>query len=152
MRIMILAGALCLGAALPASAQSSIDPATGARAGHIPGVGTSLPLSDKLGHTAGAPPRTGVAPTLPQPNLGEDSGPYDYLRSARSAILAGRTGAAQQALEMAQTRSLDRAVMPGQPIAPTDSPFIGQIRDALGALATGDRPRAIALIDAALAG
>ena len=56
---------------------------------------------------------------------------------------------------MAQTPSLDRAIMPGQSIAPTDSRFVGQIRDALGALAAlaaGDRTRAIALIDAALAG
>ena len=95
--------------------------------------------------------RTGVAPTLPQPDLGENSGPHDYLRTARTAIIAGRTGAAQQSLEMAQTRSLDRAVMPGQSIAPTDSRFVGQIRDALGALAAGDRARAIALIDIALA-
>ena len=152
MRTMILAAALCLGAALPALAQSGTDPATGARAGHTPGVGTSLPLSDRVGNTTGAPIRAGVAPTLPQPNLDENSGPYDYLRTARTDIIAGRTGAAQQSLEMAQTRSLDRAILPGQSITPTDSPFIGQIRDALGALARGDRARAIALIDAALAG
>lgn len=152
MRTIIVAAASCLAATLPALAQSGIDPATGARAGHTPGVGISLPRSDSVGHTAGAPRRTGVAPTLPQPNLAENSGPNDYLRDARTAIIAGRTGAAQQALEMAQTRSLDRVVQPGQSIAPTDSRFVGQIRDALGALASGDRARAIALIDAALAG
>jgi hypothetical protein len=156
MRALMLAatiGLTCaaLPAAPPALAQGATDPLTGARAGHVPGVGVSLPRSDHMGHTAGAPSRAGVAPTLPQPGLGEDSGPYDYLRAARAAITAGRTGEAQQSLEMAQTRSLDRSVAPGQSIAATDSPFIGQIRAALGALATGDRTRAIALIDVALA-
>jgi hypothetical protein len=151
---MILAAALFAMAATPALAQTppGSDPATGARPGRTPGIGDSLPKSDVADRItpAGAPSR--IVPTLPQPALGDSASPSDYLHAARAALVAGKTGLAQQSLEMAQTRSLDRSVPVGQTYMPSDSLVVGQIRDALRALGEGDRPRAIALIDRALAG
>ena len=40
--------------------------------------------------------------------------PSDYLRAAQGALAAGRIAEAQEALEMAQTRMLDRSVPLGQ--------------------------------------
>jgi hypothetical protein len=73
------------------------------------------------------------------------------LRAARASLVAGHTGQAQQSLEMAETRALDRSVAQGQTSTPSDSQFVSEIRDARHALGSGDRPHAIQLIDVALA-
>ena len=59
----------------------------------------------------------------------------DYLRAAQSALQAGRTGETQQALEMAQTRLLDRSVPQAQTNNPSDNPAVTQVSQALKALA-----------------
>jgi len=140
--------------ALSAFAQtpSGLDPATGARPGHEPGTGTSLPLSDKASNIAPGDTRSAIAPTLPPPSIGEQGTARDYLIAARASLVAGRTGQAQQSLEMAQTRALDRSVAPDQAGVPSDSRFIALITDARRALAEGDSTHAIALIDIALSG
>ena len=74
----------------------------------------------------------------------------EFLMAARSALMAGRTGQAQQSLEMAETRSLDRSVPQGQTNIPSDSPRVAQIRDARRALGSGDMAQALQLIDLAL--
>ena len=94
--------------------------------------------------------RSNIAPTLPQPPVGENATTQDYLRAARSALAAGRTGQAQQSLEMAETRALDRSVAQGQTNAPSDSQLVSRIRDARHALGSGDRAHAMQLIDSAL--
>jgi len=152
MRCVYLATVALLGmTAMSALAQAPVmDPATGARPGHVPGVGESLPLSDKASNIVPADTRSTIAPTLPASAVGENAGPYDYLRAARASLVAGRTGQAQQSLEMAETRALDRSVAQGQ-VAPVSSGFISQIGDARRALGEGDSNHAIALIDIALA-
>jgi hypothetical protein len=65
-------------------------------------------------------------------------------------LVGGRTGQAQQSLEMAETRALDRRVPAGQTAAASDSQFVSRIRDARDALAGGNRARTIQLIDLAL--
>ena len=139
-------------AQVPAQVPAGIDPATGARPGHVPGVGESLPRSSKASNILGGGASSDVAPTLPSPALGAAASPADYLRAARIALVAGQTGEAQQSLEMAETRSLDRAMAPGQDAGASDSRVVAGIRDALGALGNGDSAGAIAVIDRVLAG
>ena len=144
--------ALLAMAAVSAIAQSPplIEP-SGARPGHIPGVGESLPKSNAASNILTGKATTDIAPTLPDPTLPDSAGPYDYLRSARAAVVAGQTGLAQQSLEMAETRALDRVISPGQPTAPTESRFVAKIHDARLALGGGDSAGAILMIDLALA-
>jgi hypothetical protein len=125
---------------------------TGARPGHEPGTGTSMPLSDKASNTTSADTRSAIAPTLPASSIGADATVHDYLTAARASLVAGRTGQAQQSLEMAETRALDRSVVKGQANVPDDSQVITRIRDARHALSDRNRTHAIALIDLALAG
>jgi hypothetical protein len=152
MRCIYLATVALLGmTTLSALAQApAMDPATGARPGHVPGVGMSLPQSDKASNIVPADTRSNIAPTLPASAVDQNAGPYDYLRSARASLVAGHTGQAQQSLEMAETRALDRSVVQGQ-VAPISSGFISHIGDARRALGEGNSGHAIELIDIALA-
>ena len=86
-------------AASGASAQGI--PSAGARPGNEIGTGSSLPLSDRASNIGPGDTRSSIAPNLPAPPLGEDAPVQAYLQAARSALIAGRTGEAQQALEMA---------------------------------------------------
>src|SRR5579862_2271701 len=86
------------------------NPQTGARPGNDIGTGESLRLSNRAGNIGPQDTRSEIAPNLPSPSVGQDSPPAAYLRAARTALLQGRTGEAQQALEMAETRALDRSV------------------------------------------
>ena len=135
-----------------ALAPSSTDSATGTRPGHEVGVGDSLPRSDKASNIVPGDTRSRNAPTLPRSGIGENSAPQDYLRAARASLVAGHTGQAQQSLEMAETRALDRSVAQGETNAPSDSQLVSRIRDARRALGSGDRAHAIQLIDTALSG
>ena len=70
--------------------------------------------------------RSTIAPALPSPNLPDGAKPSDALRAAQGALAAGRSGEAQDALEMAETRMLDRSVAlgtTGDPSDPTVSSF-----------------------------
>ena len=87
---------------------------------------------------------------LPSPNLPESDRPSDYLRAAQSSLAAGHIGEAQQALEMAQTRMLDRAVPLGQTDRLSDNPTVVQISHALQALAARDRNTCMQFIQNAL--
>jgi hypothetical protein len=80
----------------------------------------------------------------------EGGRPSDYLRAAQSALAAGHAGEAQSALEMAQTRMLDRSVPLGQTDNPSDNPTSGQISQARQALAARDRATCMQLIQAAI--
>jgi len=91
-----------------------------------------------------------IAPNLPSPDVGEDAPSRAYLRAARAALLQGRTGEAQQALEMAETRALDRSVPLFQTNVPSKSPLVDTIQKALNALGSGDRAGAVQFIDQAL--
>ncbi len=97
-----------------------------------------------------APPGTPLPP-LPTPELGEGAAPSAYLQAAIGALATGHTGEAQQALEMAQTRLLDRSVPLGQTNTPSANPAVDQISAALQALAAGDRAGCMTRIQAAQA-
>jgi hypothetical protein len=83
--------------------------------------------------------------------VGDDATTRDYLRAARASLVAGRTGQAQQSLEMAETRVLSRSVPQGQVNVPSDSQLVSEIRDARRALGDKDSAHAIQIIDVALA-
>ena len=123
----------------------------GARPGHEPGVGQSLPLSNKASNIGAVDTHGAIAPTLPTPGVGGDAGSDAYLHAARVALVAGRTGEAQQALEMAETRVLDRVIPPGGTAGTSSSNTVAHITDARSALGRGDTANAIRLIDLALA-
>jgi hypothetical protein len=89
---------------------------------------------------------------LAQPPASGDSTnrPSDYLLAAQSALAAGRLNETQEALEMAQTRMLDRSVPLGQTNVPSDNPVNQQITQARQALAARDRTACMRLIEAAI--
>jgi hypothetical protein len=103
-----------------------------------------------LAQPTATPPGVVLQP-LPSPNLSEDAKPSDALRAAQGALATGRLGEAEEALEMAQTRILDRSVPLGSTNSPSDNPTVGQISQARQALAARDRSGCMQLIQAALA-
>ena len=154
MRTITLATVAVLGmSVMPAIAQTptGTDPSTGARPGHQIGIGDSLPKSNNASNIVPADTHGGVAPTLPPSAAGQDGTPFEFLRAARASLAAGRTGQAQQSLEMAETRALDRSVLQGLGNMPSDNPLVAQIHSALEAVGTGNNAHAIQIIDQALA-
>jgi hypothetical protein len=135
-------------AAPPGWAQMGTDPVTGARPGRVPGVGESLPRSDRASNI-GPGTAQAIAPSLPQPAVGDAAEARDYLMAAREALAAGRTGLAQQSLEMAETRLATR-VEPSELITPTGERVVMLIRQARQALDAGQRMQAMQIVDAAL--
>jgi hypothetical protein len=133
------------GGAVPPGA----SPATGARPGNVIGTGMSLPMGNTASNIDQRDTRSLIAPNLPSPELGPNATAADYLHAAQGALAAGRTGEAQQALEEAQTRLLDRSVAYGQTRNPSDNPAVHQITLALHALAAGDTARCMQLIQSA---
>lgn len=153
----ILAGLL----ATPVLAQTSVpitpqgvppgaNPATGARPGNEIGTGMSMPMGNTASNITPQNTRSTIAPNLPSPAIGANANAVDYLRAAQRALQTGRTGEAQQALEMAQTRLLDRSVAQGQTDNASDNPAVTQVSNALKALAARDRMSAMQLIDSAI--
>ena len=134
---------LCLAAALlavvsaPAFAQTA------------PPAGGKEPSSTLPSNVGPADTHTVWAPKLPTPALGEDSPPAAFIQAAQAALAAGRLGEAQEAIERAESRALDRAVKPSLARDPSHQPLVLQLSQARQALADGDRMRAITLLDAA---
>ena len=89
--------------------------------------------------------------SLPAPDVNEDAPPRLFLLAARQAVAAGRMDEAMEALERAESRALIRSVRPSLAGNPSDQPVVRAIATARAALRDGDRPGALAGIDAALA-
>ena len=92
-----------------------------------------------------------IAPRLPTPPAGDDASVRQYLLDARQALVAGRTGTAQEALERAETRILDRSVPAWRSNEPSHRRLVREIADARQALGVNDITRAIQILDVALA-
>ncbi len=103
-----------------------------------------------LAAPGGAPADT-IVPPLPTPVVGDDASIRQYLGDARAALVGGRVGEAEEALERAETRMLDRSVAPSRVGDTIAGPGIDDIGAARRALAARDVPGAIGAIDAALA-
>lgn len=120
----------------PAWAQGSTP--TGARPGNVIGTGESLPRGTVASNIGAADTRTSIAPNLPGPMVAPDAGAGAYLQAAPRALRHGKTGLAQQSLEMAETRLLDRSVPLGRADVPDRAPSVAAIDTALGDLARHD--------------
>lgn len=99
--------------------------------------GVGSPTSTAASNTTAANTRSGIAPRLPDPSAASST-PEAYLAAARSALAAGKTGMAQEALERAETRLLSRSTDPSMAATPADMPLIQQISAARQALAQRD--------------
>lgn len=91
-----------------------------------------------------------LARPMPAPALPEGATPEAYLQSAAQALAAGRLAEADEAMERAETRALDRSVRPSQANIPDPNKLVHQIAAARGALASGDRAKALQLVQDAL--
>ena len=106
-----------------------ITPATGA--------GPGEPESRRPSNIDRADTRGELAPALPMPPVHGNS-PEAYLAAADRALAHHQGGEAQEALERAETRMLDRSVPAGQGNMPQQDPRLTQIHDARMALANHD--------------
>jgi hypothetical protein len=138
-------------AALAQTRPPTVPSPTGARPGNEIGTGSSLPMSNNASNINRSDTRSDIAPNLPSPPIGQNASVHDYLVAARTSLAAGRTGEAQQSMEMAETRALDRSVPRSPTIAPVQDPVVSGINDALQALAAGDRARTLSILDGLIA-
>jgi hypothetical protein len=88
-----------------------------------------------------------ISARLPTPPLSPEASPADFLRAARGALAAGRNGEARSALEMAQTRLLDRSVDAGEDSVPSKNLAVTQISEAIDALVSNDRMTCLRYIE-----
>jgi hypothetical protein len=122
----------------------------GARPGHEPGVGESEPFSNRASNINQADSRSQIAPRLPSPGGGENATPDAYLRDAQRALSQNRTGAAQEALERAETAYLNNPANPAEPGGQVGSAAQQTVEQARQALGRGDRAQARQLVEQAL--
>ena len=148
MRSMKLATFTLLGLASSVALASarSLDFTASAQAGDGTVSRSWQPRSSKASNIVPSDTYSIIAPELPPSPAGPDAAPADYLQAARDALTGGRTGEAQQSLEMAETRILSRAVDPDAASRPIQDPAVLNIRSARLALGHGDRARAIQFV------
>jgi hypothetical protein len=108
------------------------------------------PYSARASNIESSDMRSTIAPALPSPDLGADATPDQYLRAAQDALQRRQTGLAQSAMEMAETRMLDRSVMPSRANEPDTAPGIRELHQARDALGRGDLNGASQLITEAM--
>ncbi len=144
MRTRFLAAALVL-SAIPAFAQT--NPAPDDQGRPVGTGGQAMPLSPKPSNLPGQGAAPELSPRLPA--APETADAAQLLAIAKSALATGQTGAAQEALERAETRLLDRSVAPSQAHTPSADPAVAALSAALAALGAGDVAAAQRQIDAA---
>lgn len=149
MRTPIILSAAAIGLALSGSAMAQSGD-TAVRPGHVPGVGDSQPASDRASNIDSTTSHSRIAPRLPSPTAGDSASPNQYLTEAQQALKSHKTGQAQEALERAQTRLLDRSVEQGATGTPDSDPRVTAVSQARQALAKGDTAGANRLIQQAM--
>ena len=107
------------------------------------------PISYKASNITPYDTRSVIAPALLPPPVGDNASPQEYLRVAQQALARERTGEAQEALERAEPRALDRAVPLFQIDRPIEEPLVAQISQARLVLGSNDPARAMHLIASA---
>jgi hypothetical protein len=115
------------------------------------GAQGSPPVSGQASNITPGDTGSPIAPPLPAPPVADDSGPAAFLRAARVALAGGRSGEAQEALERAESRLLDRSVPYGHEGDQDMSRVVAEVAQARRALGSGNTPRALQLVDTALA-
>ncbi len=111
--------------------------------------GAGSPMSTRASNIDKADTRSEIAPRLPDPAAAANT-PQGYLAAAQRSLAAGKTGAAQEALERAETRLLSRSTDASMASSPADMPMVQRIGDARRALAGRDTAAAKAAISAAM--
>ena len=114
-------------------------------------LGGKQPMSNTATNIGPSDTRTTYSPSLPAPPVDENAPPAAFLDAARNALAAGRTGEAQEALERAESRALDRSVKPSQAGEPSQQSLVTQIANARHMLASGDRTATLKAIETAAA-
>lgn len=112
--------------------------------------GAGSPYSARASNTTSANTRSEVAPRLPDPDAAANT-PEALLAAAQRSLRAGRTGAAQEALERAETRVLSRTTDPSMAGTPDQAAMVRHIGDARRALGNRNPAAADASISAAMA-
>ena len=112
--------------------------------------GAGSPRSNRASNIAPSDTRSEIAPRLPDPASANNT-PEAYLAAAQRALQSGKTGAAQEALERAETRVLSRSIDPSMAASPADNPMVQQIGQARRALAARDMAGAKSAVSAAMA-
>jgi hypothetical protein len=125
--------------------------ALGLTAFAVPSAFAQNPTTSSASNILPSDTASPIAPALPSPDLGPGASPEDFLKAARAALATGRTGEAQESLEMAETRLLDRSTPLFQTNDPSRSPLIAQIGDARRALGAGDRAQSMQFLEKAIA-
>ena len=159
MRNLLLASAALLGlaVAVPAFAQTTNDmPASDAApmATDSGAMDKSMPMKPRAMHkmhmkasnNTTMDTRSVIAPNLPVPPVGANGSPEQYLIQAQRALQQHRTGEAQEALERAETRMLDRSSMPSEASQPDMTPMVKQISQAREALGHRDWQQASQIV------
>jgi hypothetical protein len=111
--------------------------------------GAGSPRSTRASNSTAANTRSEIAPRLPDPAADANT-PQSYLAAAQRALNSGRTGAAQEALERAETRLLSRSTEQSMADSPDASPMVQRIGAARRALAARDTAAAKSAISAAM--
>ena len=106
---------------------------------------SAVPSQQAGNITPGSPE---IANALPPPPADADSVPA-LLATAESALKAGHTGAAQEALEEAETRALDRSVPYNDNDKSISGPVVDNITAARTALGNKDTKGAMTAVEAA---
>jgi hypothetical protein len=120
--------------------------------GHSPGVGLSEPASTQASNIDPSDTRSAIAPRLPgSERPGTETTATEELSRAQRALSEHRTGAAQEALERAETRLLDRSTPQGMTDMPSVNPMTQTIAQARQALGRHDLAGAQSLISRAMA-
>ncbi len=139
---------------LPAMAQTAAPSVAGqsdvSQIGRPSGNGS--PFSNQASNIDSSDSGSKVAPNLPQPPQGDNASVRALLGDARRAVLRRQTGAAQEALEQAETRLLTRSVRQSTEAEPARGPVVNAISDARHALGNRDLVTCVAAIDRALGG
>ncbi len=114
---------------------------------------TLLAAAAMLGTTLALPV---LAQTNPPPAAASGSGgaandgPEDFLKAAKQDVQHRRGAAAEQALEKAETRLLDRSTLASEANQPDSSPAVQAISQAIAAVGKRDWQTARQQIDTAL--
>ena len=112
--------------------------------------GAGSPTSTQASNTTARNTRSEIAPRLPDPNAASNA-PEAYLAAAQRALNQGRTGAAQEALERAETRILSRSTDPSMAGQPDSGMMVQHIGEARRALADRNTSAAKSAISMAMA-
>jgi len=111
--------------------------------------GRAAPSPGPASPTPPAAPSTPafLRPPPPGPVGGANASVPQLIADARAAPAGGKSGEAEQALEMAESRLLNRSVVPSTAGNPIGDPLVSLLSQARQAIGSGDTASAMQLLD-----